>query len=164
MRKTKVIIEQDIYQAPEPGQISMNGLLGNRMDIRRGGRLKSHLYHEEMLLSVFRKHPGSDSWQKSLNAAYAGEFVGKWLHSATWNKFDGMLPSHHGSASIRLAHSSAPTLRISSSICRLTWLCLPSQMTIKAQEAWCHPIRRPTHEMRERTRCRNLSLLRIGHP
>jgi len=79
----KVVVGQDVYKAPEPGQVSMNGLLGNRMDISREGRLKSHLYQEDMLLSGFRKHPGSDSWHKSLNAAYAGEFVGKWLHSAT---------------------------------------------------------------------------------
>jgi hypothetical protein len=36
-----------------------------------------------MLLAGFRHRPGSEFWHKSLNAAYAGEFVGKWLHSAT---------------------------------------------------------------------------------
>ena len=79
----KVVVGQDVYRAPEPGQVSMNGLLGNRIDINRDGRLKNHIYKEDMLLAGFRKHPGSESWHKSLNDAYAGEFVGKWLHSAT---------------------------------------------------------------------------------
>jgi len=79
----KVVVGQDVYKAPEPGQVSMEGFLGNRMEISREGRLKRHTYQEDRLLAGFRKRPGSDSWHKSLNAAYAGEFVGKWLHAAT---------------------------------------------------------------------------------
>jgi DUF1680 family protein len=79
----KVVVGQDVYKAPEPGQVSMDGFLGNRMEISREGRLKNHIYQEDMLLSGFRNRPGSEFWHKSLNDAYAGEFVGKWLHSAT---------------------------------------------------------------------------------
>jgi DUF1680 family protein len=53
------------------------------MDISREGRLMRHTYQEDMLLAGFRKRPGSIYWSKSLNPAYAGEFVGKWLDAAT---------------------------------------------------------------------------------
>ncbi|MCD6288794.1 MAG: glycoside hydrolase family 127 protein [Candidatus Hydrogenedentes bacterium] len=70
----KVVVGQDVYQAPEPGQVSMKGFLGNRMDINREARLKKHIT-EDMLLVGFRKRPGSQPW--------IGEHVGKWLHAAT---------------------------------------------------------------------------------
>ncbi len=79
----KVVVGQDVYKAPQAGQVSMEGLLGNRMEISREGRLKGHIYQEDMLLAGFRQRPGSETWHKSLNPAYAGEFVGKWLHAAT---------------------------------------------------------------------------------
>lgn len=79
----KVVVGRDVYKAPEPGQVSMEGFLGNRMEISREGRLKRHIYQEDLLLAGFRKRPGSESWHPSLNPAYAGEFVGKWLHSAS---------------------------------------------------------------------------------
>jgi len=70
----KVVAGQDVYKAPEPGQVSMKGFLGNRMDINREARLKRHIT-EDMLLAGFRKRPGSQR--------YIGEHVGKWLHAAT---------------------------------------------------------------------------------
>ncbi|MHC5074336.1 MAG: glycoside hydrolase family 127 protein, partial [Planctomycetota bacterium] len=71
---TKIVVKQDIYKVPEPGQVSMKGFLGNRMDVNREGRLKSHIT-EDMLLVGFRKRPGEQSW--------VGEHVGKWLHAST---------------------------------------------------------------------------------
>ena len=65
----KVVVGQDVLKAPEPEQVSMDGFLGNRMEINREGRLKKHIYQEELLLAGFRKRPGSESWHKSLNAA-----------------------------------------------------------------------------------------------
>jgi len=70
----KVVVGQDVYKAPEPGQVSMEGFLGNRMEINREGRLKRHIT-EDMLLAGFRKRPGTHPW--------IGEHVGKWLHAAT---------------------------------------------------------------------------------
>jgi len=71
---TKVVVGQDVYKAPEPGQVSMEGFLGNRMDVNSEGRLKRHIT-EDMLLAGFRKRPGSHPW--------IGEHVGKWLHAAS---------------------------------------------------------------------------------
>jgi uncharacterized protein len=70
----KVVVGQDVYKAPGPGQVSMKGFLGNRMDISGEARLKRHIT-EDMLLVGFRKRPGPQS--------YFGEHVGKWLHAAT---------------------------------------------------------------------------------
>ncbi len=70
----KAVVGEDVYKAPEPGQVSMEGFLGNRMDVNREGRLKRHIT-EDMLLAGFRKRPGSHPW--------IGEHVGKWLHAAT---------------------------------------------------------------------------------
>jgi DUF1680 family protein len=70
----KAVAGQDVYKAPEPGQVSMKGFLGNRMEVNREGRLKKHIT-EDMLLAGFRKRPGSHPW--------IGEHVGKWLHAAT---------------------------------------------------------------------------------
>jgi hypothetical protein len=38
----KVVVGQDVYKAPEPGQVSMAGFLGNRMEISREGRQTAH--------------------------------------------------------------------------------------------------------------------------
>jgi len=70
----KVVVGQDVYKAPEPGQVTMEGFLGNRMDVNRESRLKRHIT-EDMLLAGFRKRPGSHPW--------IGEHVGKWLHAAS---------------------------------------------------------------------------------
>ncbi len=70
----KAVAGQDVYKAPEPGQVTMKGFLGNRMDVNREGRLRRHIT-EDMLLAGFRKRPGSQPW--------IGEHVGKWLHAAT---------------------------------------------------------------------------------
>lgn len=70
----KVVAGQDVYKAPEPGQVSMEGFLGHRMGVNREGRLRRHIT-EDMLLAGFRKRPGSQDW--------IGEHVGKWLHAAT---------------------------------------------------------------------------------
>jgi len=79
----KVVIGQDVYQETDPGQVSMQGYLGNRVDLNREGWLKRHTYQADRLLAGFRERPGSVSWDTTLNAAYAGEYVGKWLHAAT---------------------------------------------------------------------------------
>jgi DUF1680 family protein len=79
---TSVVVGQDVYRATDPGQVSMEGFLGNRMELNREGWLKRHTYQADRLLAGFRERPGSISWDKSLNAAYAGEYVGKWLHAA----------------------------------------------------------------------------------
>jgi len=78
----KVVAGQDVFRATDPGQVSMEGFLGHRIDHNREGWLKRHIYTEDMLLAGFRERPGSISWDKSLNDAYAGEYVGKWLHAA----------------------------------------------------------------------------------
>ncbi|MHC4130398.1 MAG: beta-L-arabinofuranosidase domain-containing protein [Planctomycetota bacterium] len=70
----KVVVKQDVYEAPEPGQVSMEGFLGNRMEVNRESRLKRHI-KEDVLLGGFRKRPGAQSW--------VGEHVGKWLHAST---------------------------------------------------------------------------------
>ncbi len=70
----KVAVGQDVYRAAVPGQVTMKGLLGGRMDVNREGRLKKHIT-EEMLLAGFRERPGSHPW--------IGEHIGKWLHAAT---------------------------------------------------------------------------------
>jgi len=69
----KVTLGQDVYQPAEPGQVTLNGFLGGRMDVNRDGRLLKHIT-EEQLLAGFRKRPGSHPW--------IGEHVGKWLHAA----------------------------------------------------------------------------------
>ena len=70
----KAVVGQDVFQAAEPGQVTMNGFLAERMRVNRQGRLKKHI-KEEQLLAGFRNRPGSHPW--------IGEHVGKWLHAAT---------------------------------------------------------------------------------
>jgi len=70
----KVAVGQDVYQPAEPGQVTMKGFLGNRMDVNRERRLKKHITEKQLLVG-FRNRPGSQPW--------IGEHVGKWLHAAT---------------------------------------------------------------------------------
>jgi len=60
---------------PLPVRVT-DGLLSNRLDLWRSGRLWHMLEAEDdYLLSGFENHPGRHPWQ--------GEHVGKWLHAAT---------------------------------------------------------------------------------
>ena len=42
----KAVVGQDVFQAAEPGQVTMNGFLAERMRVNRQGRLKKHIKEE----------------------------------------------------------------------------------------------------------------------
>jgi len=79
---TKVAVGRDVYDAAEPGQVSMQCFLGNRMEANVEGRLKRHVKADDVLAG-FRKRPGSvSSWKDCWLPGAYGEHVGKWLHAA----------------------------------------------------------------------------------
>ncbi len=56
----------------DPGTVRINGIIGDRIDRNRTGRL-THIPMDE-ILSGFRRRPGRHPW--------IGEHLGKWLHAA----------------------------------------------------------------------------------
>lgn len=70
----KAVAAEDVYTASEPGQVTMEGFLGDRIEVNRIGRLRRHIT-EDMLLDNFR--------QRRRSAPWVGEHVGKWIHAAT---------------------------------------------------------------------------------
>src|SRR5262249_27710076 len=63
----------DAMTLPEPKDVKLGGLLGDRFDKNEKVRLLN--VDEEELLAGFRHRPGKQAW--------IGEHVGKWLHAAS---------------------------------------------------------------------------------
>lgn len=63
----------DVFTLPEPKQVHLGGLLGDRFGRSEQRRLLN--VDEEELLAGFRHKPGKQAW--------IGEHVGKWLHAAS---------------------------------------------------------------------------------
>src|SRR5437879_9342788 len=60
----------DVMELPEPVDVKLGGLLGDRFGKSESRRLLN--VDEEELLAGFRHRPGKQAW--------IGEHVGKWLH------------------------------------------------------------------------------------
>src|SRR5438132_272420 len=63
----------DVMELPEPADVKLGGLLGDRFGKSESRRLLN--VDEEELLAGFRRRPGKQAW--------IGEHVGKWLHAAS---------------------------------------------------------------------------------
>src|SRR5262245_10335385 len=63
----------DRARVVDPGQVQLEGLLGER--IARSEKARLLAMDEERLLRGFRQRPGEQAW--------IGEHVGKWLHAGT---------------------------------------------------------------------------------
>ncbi len=64
----------DVLQPADPGQVTLKGFLGHRIDLNREVRLKKYV-KEDVLLEDFRHRPSKAAWN--------GEYVGKWICAAT---------------------------------------------------------------------------------